>query len=202
MPTISAQRCSSLSLCTAISFGAGMPGRREELAAVARVFAGHHVGGAECGGGARRQVAEVADRRGDDDELAGSVSHRVTSSGRRGAAPSVRTRQPRPRSHSAPSGTDEPTRFGFMVSDVDHGQILRRRTPRRWRTACRCVWTDIAGLIRNAPSIPSRPSSPLSRGPNESATSSDASTSSPRTSQATRTASHAPNPEPAVDPCG
>ena len=61
----------------------------------------------------------------------------------------------------------------------------RRRTPRRWGSACPRVCTERAGRSSSAPSMPSRPSRPRARARRPSAISRLASTSPSRSNQAT-----------------
>src|SRR6185295_6563050 len=51
---------------------------REQAAGVAGVFAGDQIGRLEGGAGARREVVEIADRRGDDQELAAHQSRGIS----------------------------------------------------------------------------------------------------------------------------
>ena len=104
-------------------------------------------------GGARRQVAQVADRRADQHEPAGAghgTMRREASpapgSGSAHCGPRARRRRTTPQEAKAPSGASItrraaqqqlPRPTGWHRDDPQHRARLRRRRPRRSRSACR-----------------------------------------------------------------
>src|SRR5207302_7908065 len=128
----------------------------EELAAVARVLAAHDVGRTEGGGGTRRQVAQVPDRRGNHDKSSRHCRISRTSPGRR------RQRSNAPVSASITQrafGRGKPSGFGGIVtvSSTTRSRVQKATSMANFIAS---VCTEFEPRMSSAPSIPSRPSKP------------------------------------------
>ena len=158
------------------------PGVLQQPPGAPGVLAADGVGVAERLDGARRQVAQVADRRADEHER-----HRVSPAARAGRrrARSQRANEPASASSTAwarSTGRVSRWRARRAIRSTTRSRVAPRHVERR--TACRaCAPTGPARRSR-APSMPSRPSSPLRRAARVSATSRLASTSPSRSSHA------------------